>query len=51
VGVAILPSSDPMKLSLQAPPNGSVAPSDFYMVFVIDKNGVPSEANWVRVQP
>ena len=44
-----LNQSGPRTLSLQAPPHGGIAPPGYYMLFVVDANGVPSEATWVRV--
>jgi hypothetical protein len=38
----------PTQLSLDAPPNGNVAPPGYYMLFVLDR-GVPSEARFVQV--
>jgi hypothetical protein len=36
-------------LELVAPPDGGVAPPGYYMLFVVDSDGVPSRARWVRV--
>jgi hypothetical protein len=36
-------------LTVQAPANGDVAPPGWYMLFLVDSNGVPSVATWVRV--
>lgn len=36
-------------LSVQAPANPNLAPPGNYMLFVVDTNGVPSVASWVRL--
>lgn len=36
-------------LSAVAPPNAAVAPPGHYMLFVLNADGVPSVASWVRV--
>jgi len=38
-------------LTVQAPANGNVAPPGPYMLFIVDTNGVPSVAKFVRMQP
>ncbi|KNB49676.1 galactose oxidase early set domain-containing protein [Streptomyces caatingaensis] len=38
-------------LSLQAPPSAQDAPPGYYMLFLLDGNGVPSEAQWVQLRP
>jgi len=37
------------KLKLTTPPNGNVAPPGYYMLFLVDTNGVPSVAATVRL--
>jgi len=37
-------------LSLNAPPNGNIAPPGYYMLFVLDSAGVPSKAGWVDLE-
>lgn len=37
------------RLTVGAPANGNIAPPGFYMVFIVDGNGVPSEARFVRM--
>jgi hypothetical protein len=37
-------------LSAVAPPNANVAPPGHYMLFVLNADGVPSVARWVRVR-
>jgi hypothetical protein len=49
VGLAIIPTGDPKRLSLHSPPHGGVAPPGFYMLFALNHAGVPSEAKWIRV--
>ena len=36
-------------LTVTAPPNGSVAPPGYYMLFLLDSNGVPSIAKFVHL--
>jgi hypothetical protein len=36
-------------LELQAPPRPAAAPPGFYMLFLLDKDGVPSVARWVQL--
>ncbi|HEU4473243.1 MAG TPA: galactose oxidase early set domain-containing protein, partial [Gemmatimonadales bacterium] len=37
-------------LSVTAPPNANVAPPGHYLLFVLNRNGVPSTGAIVRVQ-
>lgn len=37
-------------LSIKAPRNANIAPPGYYMLFLIDENGVPSVAEMIRVQ-
>jgi hypothetical protein len=37
-------------LTVQAPPNGHTAPPGEYLLFIVDTNGVPSVAPFVRLQ-
>ena len=37
-------------LSVTAPPNPNVAPPGHYMIFVLNRNGVPSVGRIVRIQ-
>lgn len=39
----------PGAIDLDAPPHGGVAPPAFYMLFLVNTNGVPSIARFVRV--
>lgn len=36
-------------LTVTAPPNGNIAPPGYYMLFLVNKNGVPSMAKFVQV--
>jgi len=36
-------------LNLTAPPDANVAPPGYYMLFVINRSGVPSVASWVQL--
>ncbi|HEY3101881.1 MAG TPA: Ig-like domain-containing protein [Methylomirabilota bacterium] len=36
-------------LTVTAPPNANIAPPGYYMLFIVDANGVPSVAPFVRV--
>jgi len=36
-------------LNVTAPPNGNIAPPGYYMLFIVDANGVPSVAPFVQV--
>ena len=47
VGLAIIDvSSD--HLMVQAPPNRNTAPPGYYMLFIVNRAGVPSVAHWIR---
>jgi hypothetical protein len=35
-------------LTIQAPPNANLAPPGYYMLFIVNSNGVPSTAAWVQ---
>ncbi|MFN0148825.1 MAG: galactose oxidase-like domain-containing protein [Dehalococcoidia bacterium] len=37
-------------VQLTAPLNANLAPPGYYMLFIVDTNGVPSVASWVKVQ-
>ena len=37
-------------LQLMTPPSAGVAPPGYYMLFVLDKKGVPSVAKWVQAR-
>jgi hypothetical protein len=38
------------QLTLVAPPNKNIAPPGFYLLFVVDTDGIPSTGKFVRVQ-
>jgi hypothetical protein len=37
------------RIQLQAPPDAKAAPPGWYMVFLLDDKGVPSEAKWIQL--
>ncbi len=41
----------PCTLDLASPTNANVAPPGYYMLFLVDSDGVPSVAKWVRIAP
>lgn len=45
----LISSRTASRLTLGAPANGNIAPPGYYMVFIIDGNGVPSVARFVRI--
>src|SRR5262249_851242 len=51
VRLRVLDSVDGTGIDVAAPPSPSVAPPGYYMLFLIDKQGVPSVASWVKVDP
>lgn len=48
VGLAIV-GADGDQVQVQMPSEGGVAPPGFYMLFIVDRSGVPSVAHWMRV--
>lgn len=38
-------------INVVAPPNANVAPPGYYMLFLLNKQGVPSVSRWVRLDP
>jgi PKD repeat protein len=44
-------SLDGGALSVTAPPNGNIAPPGYYMLFILNSAGVPSNASFVQVLP
>lgn len=48
VGLAIV-SADAERLQVQMPPTGGYAPPGFYMLFIVNRSGVPSVAHWIKV--
>lgn len=47
VGLVIEERSE--NLTLRAPPKSTIAPPGYYLLFIIDKNGVPSTGSFVRL--
>jgi len=39
---------NPGSLTIQAPANANLAPPGYYMLFIVNSNGVPSTAAWVQ---
>ena len=39
----------PTHLQVSAPANANLAPPGYYMMFIVDSDGVPSVAHWIRV--
>jgi hypothetical protein len=37
-------------VSVSAPPSNNVAPAGYYMLFVLNPDGVPSVASWVQMK-
>ncbi|HEU4387773.1 MAG TPA: galactose oxidase-like domain-containing protein [Blastocatellia bacterium] len=37
------------RLTVQAPANGNIAPPGYYLLFIVDSDGVPSEGSFVRL--
>jgi Domain of unknown function (DUF1929) len=44
-------SSEPGRLDVRTPGSADLAPPGWYMLFVMDAAGTPSEAGWVWLQP
>ena len=49
IGLDVTPGADAVTLS--APQDATVAPPGYYMLFVLNAQGVPSVATWVKVDP
>jgi hypothetical protein len=49
VKLRVLDTVDGKGVDVVAPPSPSVAPPGYYMLFLINKQGVPSVASWVKV--
>jgi hypothetical protein len=47
VGLVYVPTAT--GITMTAPPNGNIAPPGYYMLFVVDRAGVPSVATFVKV--
>lgn len=42
--------ADANRLHVESPPDPEVAPPGYYMLFVLDADGVPSKARWVQLK-
>jgi len=51
VDLKVLVTHGGQGVDVAAPPSSRVAPPGYYMLFLINKDGVPSVANWVRIDP
>ena len=51
VDLKVLDTIDGQGVDVAAPPSSRVAPPGYYMLFLINKAGVPSVANWVKIDP
>ena len=51
VDLKVLDTFDGQGLDVAAPPSSRVALPGYYMLFLINENGVPSVADWVRIDP
>ncbi|WP_416670615.1 galactose oxidase-like domain-containing protein [Egbenema bharatensis] len=49
VGLKTVNSTLDDELLLEAPPNSNIAPPGYYMLFLMSKNGVPSEAKFIKL--
>ncbi|MEO7558568.1 MAG: Calx-beta domain-containing protein [Gammaproteobacteria bacterium] len=47
--VPLVISSAPDGITVTAPPNANVAPPGYYMLFVLNSQGVPSVSTWVQL--
>jgi hypothetical protein len=36
-------------LDVNAPPDGTIAPPGYYLLFIVDGNRVPSVGQWIRL--
>lgn len=50
VGLELIDASIPGELALKAPPDGKIAPPGYYMLFLVNQEGVPSIARFVKLQ-
>jgi FtsP/CotA-like multicopper oxidase with cupredoxin domain len=39
------------RVSVTAPTTSTIAPPGYYMLFIVNSNGVPSEAAWIQITP
>ena len=51
VDLKVLDTIDGQGVDVAAPPSANVAPPGYYMLFLINKDGVPSVADWVKIDP
>jgi Domain of unknown function (DUF1929) len=51
VDLKVLDTIDGQGVDVAAPPSSRVAPPGYYMLFLVNKDGVPSVAKWVRIDP
>lgn len=42
---------EPGGVTLRTPRDGTIAPPGYYMLFLLDREGVPSVARWLRLDP
>jgi len=49
VGLSFSVDTSTTSLTITAPPTGSIAPPGYYLLFLVNKAGVPSVANFVQV--
>jgi hypothetical protein len=38
-------------VNVTAPPNGTIAPPGYYLLFLLNTDRVPSEGKWIRLTP
>lgn len=48
VGCAVVGSGG-TSLNVQAPPDGTIAPPGYYLLFIVDNSRVPSIGHWIRL--
>jgi len=51
VKLEVLNRVDGEGIDVVSPPSASVAPPGYYMLFLLDQQGVPSVASWVKIDP
>ena len=49
VGLELVNNSNSDELLYKAPPNGNIAPPGYYMLFLVNTDGVPSKARFVKL--
>ena len=47
--VALAATAEPGGMALTAPPDASIAPPGWYMLYALDARGRPSDARWIRL--